>query len=269
MGSQINLIESSARADCHLLPYGSRQFLRAAAILGMILLLIVPSEACSGSANLNRTTARKLIQESEKFGAQVILDLRAEDDIRLFPESPEEDEDGVRSRVLRNYYSSYPAMAVLKHLGYMDAVATVIKPYEVKYNTAFPTKSPWVFKIEPALTEKGKGLAKSQGLKGERSLLVAKREVIEVTGIRERQGQAAADFTWKATPTEVGKIFDPSSDTFKSLPQELRDRLTETRGIGPFGGNSTQDWTQTYKATANFQKYDDGWRVTSISSGAF
>jgi hypothetical protein len=247
----------------------TQQIIQMAATLGMILLLALPSGACSAYANLNRTTARKLIQESEKFGAQVTIDLRAEDDIRLFPESPEEDEEGVRSRVLRNYYRSYPAMAVLKHLGYMDAVATVVKPYEVRYNTAFPTKSPWVFKIEPALTERGKELARSQAVKGERSLLVARREVIEVTGIRERQGQAAADFMWKATPTEVGKIFDPSSDTFKSLPQELRDRLTETRGIGPFGGNSTQDWNQTYKATANFQKYDDGWRVTSINSGAF
>ena len=269
MGSQIYPIESSTRTGIHLISDGLREFLRVAAITGMILLLALPSEACSGSANLNRTTARKLIQESEKFGAQVTLDLRAEDDIRLFPESPEENEAGVRSRVLRNYYSSYPAMAVLKHLGYMDAVATVVKPYEVRYNTAFPTKSPWVFKIEPALTERGKELARSQAVKGDRSLLVARREVIEVTGIRERQGQAAADFTWKAVPTEVGKIFDPSSDTFKSLPQELRDKLAETRGIGPFGSNSTQDWNQTYKATANFQKYDDGWRVTSISSGAF
>jgi hypothetical protein len=269
MGSQINPTELSFKVTFYRLSDGTKRFLRTAAILGMILLLAVPTEACSGSANLNRTTARKLIQESDKFGAQVTLDLRAEDDIRLFPESPEEDEEGVRARVLRNYYSSYPAMAVLKHLGYMYAVATVVKPYEVKYNTAFPTKSPWVFKIDPALTEKGKELARSQGVKGERSLLVARREVIEVTGIRERQGQAAAVFTWKAIPTEVGKIFDPSSDTFKSLPQELRGKLSETRGIGPFGGNSTQDWNQTYKATANFQKYDDGWRVTSITSGAF
>jgi hypothetical protein len=65
-------------------------------------------------------------------------------------------------------------------------------------------------------------------------------------------------------PTEAGKGFDPTTDSFKSLPPELQQVLTGSHGVGPFAGSATVDWKISHNAMANFQKYDDGWRLTSI-----
>lgn len=237
---------------------------RRLTLLLAIAAVLVVAPGCSAQG-LGRPGAKKLIEESEKFKAPVVVALKVEDDIRLFPQSPDEIEQEVRDRALRNYLSSNPALAVLRHLGYVKVDATVVRAYEEKNVRGFPVKSPWVLKIEPAATEKGRRLMGSQGGLGDNTVVLARREVIEVTGVRERAGQAAADFTWKTVPNEAGKAFDPSSDIFKGLPQELRDALTKSRGIGPFGHSATQDWSRLNKATADFQKYDDGWRLTSIS----
>lgn len=241
---------------------------RRLTLLLAIAAVLVAAPGCSAQG-LGRPGAKKLIEESEKFKAPVAVTLKVEGDVRLFPQSPDEIEREVRERALRNYLSSNPAVAVLRYLGYVQADATVVRAYEEKNVRGFPVKSPWVLKIEPALTEKGKSLAASHGVTGGNAVVLARREVVEVTGVRERAGQAAADFTWKLAPTEAGKAFDPTSDIFRNLPQELRDALTKSRGVGPFGRAATQDWSLVNKATADFQKYDDGWRLTSISSGLF
>lgn len=241
---------------------------RRLTVLLALATVLVAAPGCSAQG-LGRSGAKKLIEESEKFKAPVVVALKVEDDVRLFPQSPDETEEAVRERALRNYLSSNPTLAVLRHLGYVEVDATVVRAYEEKNVRGFPVKSPWVLKIEPALTEKGKSLAGSQRIPGGNAVVLARREVVEVTGVREREGQAAADFTWKTVPTEAGKALDTSSDIFKGLPQELRDALTKSRGVGPFGRGAAQDWSRINKATADFQKYDDGWRLTSISSGLF
>lgn len=241
---------------------------RRLTLLLAIAAALVVAPGCS-ARGLGRPGAKKLIEESEKFKAPVVVALKVEDDIRLFPQSPGESEQAVRERALRNYLSSNPAVAVLRHLGYVEANAIVVQAYEEKNVRGFPVKSPWVLKIEPAITEKGKSLAGPKGLASGNAVVLARREVVEVTGVRERAGQAAADFTWKMIPTEAGKAFDPAGDIFKSLPQELREALTKSRGVSPFGRAGTQDWGQLNKAAADFRKYDDGWRLASISPGAF
>jgi len=237
-------------------------------LLLAIAALLVVTPGCSAQG-LDRPGAKKLIEESEKFKAPVVVALKIEDDVRLFPQSPGETEEAMRDRALRNYLLSNPTLAILRHLGYVKADATVVRPYEVKNVRGFPVKSPWILKIEPAPTEKGRSLMRSQGGLGDNAAVLARREVIEVTGVRERAGQAAADFTWKTVPTEAGKALDPSSDVFNGLPQELRNALTKSRDVGPFGRSATQDWSRVNKATADFRKYDDGWRLASISSGLF
>jgi hypothetical protein len=241
---------------------------RRLTLLLAITAVLVAAPGCSAQG-LGRPGAKRLIEESEKFKAPVVVALKVEDDVRLFPQSPGETEEAVRERALRNYLSNNPTLAALRHLGYVEVDATVVRAYEEKDVRGFPAKSPWVLKIEPTLTGKGKSLAGSQGVPGDKAVVLARREVVEVTGVRERPGEAAADFTWKAIPTEAGKAFDPASDVFKGLPQELRDTLTKSRGVGSFGRGATQDWSRVNNATAEFQKYDDGWRLTSISSGLF
>jgi hypothetical protein len=221
--------------------------------------------ACNGTGQLTRSGARKVIAESEKFKTPLVAALKDDDDFRIFPESPDETEQEVRARVLRIYLSSHTTLTVLRHLGYVDVNISVVEPYRVKNVRGFSIPSPWVFKIEPTLTGKGKEMARSQGLAGDRAVPLARREVAEVTGVRQKDGQAAVDFTWKVIPTEAGRALDPAADTFKSLPPELQQALTRSKGIGPFGRAETQGWDQVLKATAGFQKYDDGWRLVSIS----
>lgn len=232
--------------------------------LAVAVFAITPA-ACGGTGELTRSRAQTLIAESTKFKAPVMATLKDEKEFKVFPESPDESEQSVRERVLQMHLSSHPAWAVLRHLGYVDVNVSVVEPYRVKQVGGFSTPSPWVFNVELTLTGEGQKLARAHGLGTDRAVPLARREVVEVTGVREKEGQAAVDFTWKAVPSEAGRAFDPGTDTFRGLPLELQQALTESRGIGPFSSSGTQNWEQVFKATAGFQKYDDGWRLVSIS----
>jgi hypothetical protein len=206
-----------------------------------------------------------MIEESERFKVPVMAALKDENEFPIFPTAPDEPEQSVRERVLQMHLSSYPLWAVLRHLGYIEVKVSVIRAYQEKDTYGFSAGKPWVLKIEPTLTDKGKELEKYQGSDGYKAVPLARREMVEVTGVREKEGQAAADFTWTAVPNEAGRAFDPTTDTFKGLPPELQQALMKSRGIGPFSGTGTQSWDQVWKSTASFQKYDDGWRLVSIS----
>jgi non-canonical (house-cleaning) NTP pyrophosphatase len=244
--------------DCH------RVF---ALITVIILMLLAP--ACGNSQDLNRSNAKRLIEEAAKFKAPVAVELEVENERHVQPKSADESEQNATERAMEMYLADNRQIAVLRQLGYVDVKATVVKRAEVKGSGLFASIRPWIFKMEPFLTEKGKAGRKNQDGNSDKAVVLARREVVEVTGIRKAESQAVADFTWKAVPTEIGKVFDPASDSFKSLPPEMQETLKESRGIGPFGTAGTVDWSQTYKAAANFQKYDNGWRLTSISSGSF
>lgn len=230
-----------------------------------LITFVLSLAACGGTGELTRSSAQKIIAESEKFKAPIAVALQRDDDFRLFPDPPDETEQEVRARVLRIYLSSHSTLTVLRHLGYVDVNISVAEPYQVKTIRGFSTPSPWVFNIEPTLTGKGKEMARSQGSADDRALPLARREVVEVTGVRQRDREAVVDFTWKTIPSEAGRALDPATDTFKSLPPELQQELTRSRGIGSLDRGETRNWDQVLKATAGFQKYDDGWRLVSIS----
>lgn len=225
-------------------------------------ILIVLAMGCSGGpGDLTRDNARKLIEESERFKAPIVVTLKDQKELPLRPKSPDETEQEARARVIDMHLSSNPALAVLRHLGYVEVRATLVKHASVPDRAL---SEPWVFNLEVTLTDKGREAAKSQGLTDDKAVPLARREVVEVTGVREEGIRGEAEFTWKAVPTEAGKAFDPTSDTFKSLPPELREALTKSRGIGPFASSATTDWADVHKTSAVFQKYDDGWRLTGV-----
>jgi hypothetical protein len=238
-----------------------------ALITVIILMLLAPS--CGNSQDLNRSNAKHLIEESAKFKAPVAVELEVENERHVQPKTDDESEQNATERAMEMYLADNRQIAVLRLLGYVDVKATVVKRAEVKGSGVFASIRPWIFKMEPFLTEKGKAGTKNQVGGSDKAVVLARREVVEVTGIRKAESQAIADFTWKAAPTEIGKVFDPTSDAFKNLPPEMQEALKESRGIGPFGNSGTIGWSQVYKATASFQKYDNGWRVASISSGLF
>lgn len=98
---------------------------RLTLLLGIAAVLVI-APGCSASQGLDRSRAKRLVEESENFKAPVAAALKVEDDVRLFPQSPDETEEAVRERALRNYLSSSPALAVLRHLGYVKVDATVV-----------------------------------------------------------------------------------------------------------------------------------------------
>ncbi|HEX8163538.1 MAG TPA: hypothetical protein VF538_16835 [Pyrinomonadaceae bacterium] len=225
-------------------------------------ILIVLAMGCSGNmGDLTRDNARKLIEDSERFKAPLVVILKDQKELPLRPESPDETEQEARARVIDMHLSSNPALAVLRRLGYTEVRATLVRHARVP-DRALP--EPWVFNLELTLTDKGREAAKSQGLTDDKTVPLARREVVEVTGVRKEGIRGEAEFTWKAVPTEAGQAFDLTSDTFKSLPPELREALTKARGIGPFASSATIDWADVHKTSAVFQKYDDGWRLTGV-----
>lgn len=230
----------------------------------LLALTLLAAPGCAGAKQLDRSSAGRMIEASEKFKAPITAAMKEEKEFKIFPDSSDETEQAVRERVLRIYVESHPSVAVLRHLGYVEVNVSVVEPPRQTVKGSSAT-TPWVLNIEPALTEKGRALANSQGLTGDKAVPLAKRELVEVTGVREQGGQAAADFTWQAVPNEAGEALDPSSATFKGLPQELQAALRKERGIGPFSRAAAASWGQVNKATAGFQKYDDGWRLAALS----
>jgi hypothetical protein len=217
-----------------------------------------------GTADLTRDSARRLIEDSDKFKAPIAAALKDQKDLPMLPDSADETEQQALARVLDMELSSDLTLAALRQLGYADAKITVLKHASVSGRGPLADIQPWVFNIEAVLTDKGRELAKSQGMTGDKAVPLARREIVEVTGIRKEGIRGEADFTWRAVPTEAGKAFDPSSDAFKSLPQGLREALTKSRGVGPFAAAATAGWAGVNKAGAAFQKYDDGWRLMGI-----
>jgi non-canonical (house-cleaning) NTP pyrophosphatase len=232
--------------------------------LAVCFIILATMGCSSGLGDLTRESARKLIENSEKFKIPIAVTLKDENERHVQPQSADETEQTATERAMEMYLSDNRQIAVLRHLGYVEVTATVLKKAEIKGSGVFASIKPWIFKIEPSLTEKGKAATKPQTDSTNKEVVLARREVVELTGIRKEGIQAAADFTWKAVPTEAGKAFDPTSDTFKSLPPELQEAVTKSQGVGPFGSSSTVNWNEIYKSTASFQKYDDGWRLAAI-----
>lgn len=231
-------------------------------LIALCTVLAAVSGCGFGSADLTRDSVRRLIESSDAFTSPISATLKGRREVPLLPDSADETEEHAVARQTDIELSSNPALAVMRHLGYVDLKVTVVERAHVPGRGTLEGVQPWVFSVEATLTDKGRELAKSEGAKGEKAVPLARRELIEVTGVRKEGIRGEADFTWRAVPTEAGEAFDPSSDAFKRLPEELRQALTRSRGVGPFAGSAALGWGGVQKASASFQKYDDGWRLT-------
>lgn len=125
--------------------------------------------------------------------------------------------------------------------------------------------------LEPdklALTETGKQLWRDLNLQvDEHAVPVAHSQFNEVTGISTSGNAADARFTWQRMPNEIGKALVIDSPEFKALPDDLQAKIRQappaaTPAFG--GGNYGVIFGGLRQGTANFQLYDDGWRVTHV-----
>lgn len=234
--------------------------------LGLILILTVTASQTLAQA-LTRPRATQLIYSSREFRDPVIIVI-TDDEISVDPVSRNETEEEARARALNSYYmyTGKWSWAALKYLNYIDARATLLeRPHVTDKGKPWARLHPWKFRVEHFLTEKGKEEARKFGLTGDRALPLAHKKVITVTGITTpRRGVALAEFNWSAVPTAAGEAFNPTSSTFKSLPESLQAELQKPRGLGIFSRATAEEWRQIRKSVASFQLYDDGWRLQLI-----
>lgn len=120
-------------------------------------------------------------------------------------------------------------------------------------------------------TDKAKKLWADYGLPGsENSLPLAKKEFVEVTGIT-KQGEDAVTvlFTWKFVPNQISKYFDSSTTEFKSLPVDIQERMLGKQPATILNRNPKDETikftSEARQGQAILRRFDDGWRLESVS----
>lgn len=226
---------------------------------GLISVVIVICSAACNSNKLTRSSATSLIESSEAFRKPVAISLLPEyrQPLTLIGE-------GSRDRpkeefALRRFLESHADLAALNHLGLVEFKVTGIQ---------YPDSASSPVTVTSALTDNGLSASRQWQQSGDGwTVPVAKRELVEVTGLTGGEGeskQARVEYTWKWQPTDAGASFDVSSQAYQSLPASVRQNLGGVsfsdmlRSAGqyiPFDSGKTQ------KGTAILQLYDDGWRV--------
>jgi hypothetical protein len=142
-------------------------------------------------------------------------------------------------------------MDVLRQVGMVD-VRPALRKSPVENHGV------WSFDVEPFLTERGeKTAAAGQVEQAGQSIVLAHRELVEVTGITKSGDVVAqAQYTWREAPTEAGQAFVPGTPEYERLPASLRQVLEQR--------HQTKDYGKTKRGTAVFQLFDDGWRLTAV-----
>lgn len=230
-----------------------RAFLTASIIAGLSALIL----NCGGRGELTRAAAADLIRNSEDFRLPVSVTLPGKREWPTEAQSADEPEEAARERAVDGYARANPEVAAFRHLGLIDFRARLVEGPS-------PSHAWWRFELEPVLTEKGReAAADGTGSKRQKEIAVARRELIEVTGVPAPQaGAAQAEFTWRQVPTPAGEVFDPEAETYKGLPGWLRQLIAGPPG--GFGRSVERRYGVALKGRALLRRYDDGWRVQHV-----
>jgi hypothetical protein len=168
----------------------------------------------------------------------------------------DEPEQEAQGRAVSEYARTSAEVAAFYQMELINLSATLVE-------TPSPTHVWWRFELKPVLTEKGEqeGGVNSQNNRG-LEIPIASRELTEVTGITQKEGAAQVEFTWKLVPTPAGEAFDSGSQTYRELPEWLRQMIV--KAPGGFGKSAERRYGNIYKGKALLQLYDDGWRVQLV-----
>jgi hypothetical protein len=228
-------------------PFSHKAWIRVLVPAALIFL----AAGCAGSRELTRGRAAEMVGNSTDFRAPVSLPLKKETDLLLRPESDGETESQARFRATETYFQATPQMDVLRQIGLVDVRAAIRKRPGENHGV-------WSFDVEPFLTERGEKTAAAwQVEQAGQSIALARREIVEVTGITKSGDAAAqAQYTWRETATEAGQAFVPGTPEYERLPASLRQLLEER--------HQTKDYGKTKRGMAVFQLFDDGWRLTAV-----
>lgn len=236
-----------------------RILLTLCALTVVCFVVLLSGCAALNSKELTRSRALDLLRAHKEFKSPKVLPLR---DVEKFNISAlSEDEDPVPyDRAIATFFENYPGMGVLRELGLVEAEATLTDRPQAQPRTGILLG--WRFSVDVRLTAKGREAVKTLGGMGEETIPLFKKEILEVSGVtKESENRARADFTWKSVPTPVGEAFDPTSSAFNSLPEKLRQKVSQPT---IFGDSLKLEFGKIRKAVVYFQLYDDGWRVEYI-----
>lgn len=238
-------------------------------LLNLFVLLILLQtfwiSSCS-SGDLSRTQAQKMIIESDDFKKPAVIELiqgnfyvgRNKGAIESKSET-EPEAEAVQRRIAA-HYAANPQMEVAAHFGLVEAQ---VKRTNDKPDPRTAASSYWYFDERYFITEKGRKMWEALELPvNETSIPIGEKEFLEVTGITKQSDTTVqVDYKWQWKPNEIGRTLDSSTEEFNRLPEKIRNDLTAPEGMK--SKNQTLTWSGEHQGKAIFQKYDDGWRLTS------
>ena len=243
-------------------------------LLPLILVIgFVPLLLSCQSGELSRSQAESMIESSPGFTQPSTIRLIHGPLAGGLPglvqvtDANDTSEQAVR-RAIEQYKDEYPEVGLAFHLGLVNAEVSTQESTTPKLSSwGDPTY--WNLNEKFLANDKAGEYWKAYDLPADDAAIpTARREVVEITGItKQGDTQASVEFQYKWIPNEFGKHFDSSTKEFKSLPAEIREGL-EGKPSRHGGGNKIQllaGWDAVRKGQAQFQKYDDGWRLTGGS----
>lgn len=185
------------------------KFMRKNSSLCLVGLFLLAS--CSPRDFLTRRLARDLISASDAFRAPQHFVLQ--------------------TGLVSNEVYLAPEYLVLQHHGWISATNSPCR-------TGLVPPPCWDILLTPSGVDTVRGLVSTDELsKPSFAIPVARRELVEITGVSKQGNVADVDFTWKWIPlNEIGAALYSS---------EVH-----------------------YKSTAGFRNYDDGWRIVVAPSTA-
>lgn len=212
---------------------------------------------CASSRVITRAKAADLIRDSNDFNLPVFVTISGKREWPTEARSAEESEDGARQRAVDSYTKTNAELATFRHLGLINVEAKLVEGPSLSHAW-------WRFELEPVLTKEGRqGTVESSGDKSPKGIAIARRELVEVTGVSAPQaGTARAEFTWRQVPTSAGEAFDVNSETYRTLPEWLQQLIVGQPRI--LGRSARREYGDIRKGEAFLQLYDDGWRVQHV-----
>lgn len=228
----------------------------ASGLLGLAVTLCLI--ACS-SKELTQERTVEIVKSSKDFQETISITLRPEYRQSLTLIGTGSETTKKEEFALRRFLESHADLAVLHHLGLVN--------FRVN-NIEYPNSASSPVTVVSSLTDQGRSASNQwQQTGNDWTITIAKKELIEVTGIARGQDEsktARVEYVWSWQPTSVGKSFDKSDSAYRGLPSSISANLegaSMADMMRRLGTPIVFDSSRKEKASAIFQHYDDGWRL--------
>jgi hypothetical protein len=225
---------------------------------------LVTSLSCA-SRNLDRAKAADLIRRSPQFTQPYEIIIRHQTETRqLDPISHSETNEQGQVRAVEEFFNASPYRGALRELGLVTASASYVK------TTMYGEREgPSLYNLDVRLTEKGEQIWRDLNMPVDTAALpLARRKLIEITGISggdEKARRATVEFNWRWMSTLAGRAMLRDTTEYERLPDRIKQQFNED-GVSVFnvGAHQPLELGGTHHAVANFQLYDDGWRLERL-----